>query len=211
MGETIEAFVTKLKAEGIDQGRHEAKQFIEDAERQSEEILTNARAQADKIIADANAQADNILARSRTELELVARDATLKLRESLEKILEAVLLNQAGNQLDDSQFLKELIQTIVQRYIDADIDSYAPVKINVEPEMREQLCDWAIGKLRLDTKDDTGGFDFQDTLRQSGLEFSLHGATIEITQESVVETLMQLVSPSLRDVIRQANQSEGGV
>ena len=210
MADTIEAFVKKLKLEGVDQGKHEAQRLIADAQQQSEEILADARAKAEKIIADANAEADGTLARSRTELELATRDATLKLRESLEKILEAVLLNQVGYQLDDSQFLKELIQSIVQRYIDADIDSYAPVKINVEPQMRQQLCDWAIGKLRLDTKNDAGGFDFQDNLRQAGFEFSLHGATIEITQESVVETLMQLVSPSLREVIRQANQSEGG-
>lgn len=77
--------------------------------------------------------------------------------------------------------------------------------------MHQQLSDWAIGKLRLDTKEDAGGFDFRDDLRQAGFEFSLHGATIEITQQSVAETLMQLVSPTLREIISQANQQRGGV
>ena len=208
MADTIESFVAKLKLEGVEKGKREADQVRSDAEQQAEKTIADAKNQAEKIIADANGQADSILARSRTELELAARDAMLQLRESLEKALKAVLTNEVGTQLDDSQFLKELIQSIVQRYIDADIDSYAPVKINVEPEMHKQLCDWAIEKLRLDTKDDAGGLDFKDNWRQAGFEFSLHGATIEVTQESVVETLMNLVSPSLRDILRQAGRGD---
>lgn len=210
MTDTIESFIAKLKTEGVEEGKRQADQLRNDAVQESDRIIADARTQAEKMISEANARAESILARSQTELELATRDAVLKLRESLEKILEAILHNQVGRQLDDSQFLKELIQSIIQRYIDADIDSYAPVKINVEPEMRQQLCDWAIGKLRVDTGEDPGGFDFRDTLRQSGFEFSLHGATIEITQDSVVETLMQLVSPNLRQVIKQVNQSGEG-
>lgn len=208
MADTIESFLDKLKSEGVEQGKLEADKLRNEATQEAEKILSDAHSQAEKIITKANEQAASIMTRSNTELELAARDAMLQLRESLEKALEAVLLNEIGEQLGDSEFLKELIQSIVQRYIDADIDSYAPVKINVEPEMRQQLCDWAIGKLRLDTKEDAGGFDFKDDLRQAGFEFSLHGATIEVTQESVVETLMRLVSPSLREILSQAGRRD---
>ena len=208
MADTIESFVTKLKSEGVEEGKRQVDQLLDGARQEADQIIADAKSQAAKTIADANAQADSILARGRTELELAARDATLELRGSLEKALETVLLNQVSIPLNDGEFLKELIQSIVQRYIDADIDSYAPVKINVEPEMHQQLCDWAIGKLRIDTKGDSGGFDFIADLRQAGFEISLHGATIEITQESVVETLMRLVSPSLRDILGQAGKGE---
>ncbi|MFC2027596.1 HrpE/YscL family type III secretion apparatus protein, partial [Chloroflexota bacterium] len=166
MADTIESFLDKLKSEGVEQGKLEADKLRNEATQEAEKILSDAHSQAEKIITKANEQAASIMTRSNTELELAARDAMLQLRESLEKALEAVLLNEIGEQLGDSEFLKELIQSIVQRYIDADIDSYAPVKINVEPEMRQQLCDWAIGKLRMDTKEDAGGFDFKDDLRQ---------------------------------------------
>jgi len=208
MADTIESFVTKLKSEGVEEGKRQADQLLDGARQEADQIIADAKSQAAKTIADANAQADSILARGRTELELAARDATLELRGSLEKALETVLLNQVSIPLNDGEFLKELIQSIVQRYIDADIDSYAPVKINVEPEMHQQLVDWAMGKLRIDKKGDSGGFDFRADLRQAGFEISLHGATIEITQESVVETLMRLVSPSLRDILGQAGKGE---
>lgn len=210
MTDTIESFIAKLKSEGVEEGKRQADQLRNDAVQESDQIIAEAKKQAERIVADANAQAESIMSRSRTELELAARDAILKLRQALEMILENVMRKQVDDQLGDSNFLKELIQTIVQRYIDADIDSYAPIKINVAPEMRQQLCDWAIGRLRIDTQDDAGGFDFQDDLRQAGFEFSLHGATIEVTQESVVETLMQLVSPTLREVFKRANQPGEG-
>jgi len=147
------------------------------------------------------------MSRSHTELELASRDAVLKLREALQKALQAVLTDPVEQQLNDENFLKELIKSIMDRFMDADIDSYAPVKINVSAEMNKKLCDWAINELRIHTQDDAGGFDLKGHLRQAGFEFTLHGATIEITRDSVVETLMQLVGPGLREVL--SKDSEG--
>lgn len=211
MADTIESFITKLKSEGVEQGKQQAELLRDEAKQESDRILNDAKTQAEKILSDANAEAESVLARGRTELELAARDATLKLLESLEKAMAAVLASQVESQLSDSEFLKGMIRSILERFVDADIDSYAPVKINVAPEMREQLCDWALGQLRISMQDDAGGFDFKDNLRQAGFEFSLHGATIEVSRESVVEVLMQLVGPKLREIVKQANQSGEGV
>ncbi len=208
MTETIESFVTKLKSEGVEEGKRQAEQLHNDAQQQAGQIVADAKSQAEKIIADANAEADGILIRSRTEMELAARDSILKLRDSLEKALQSVLTGPVESQLADSEFLKELIQSIVSRYLEAEIESYAPMKISVSPEMHQKLADWAITKLRATAIDDTAGIDVQDTLRQTGFEFSLHGATIEITSDSVVDTLMQLVGPSLREVLSRTGSGE---
>ena len=211
MADTIEAFVAKLKSEGVEQGKLDADQIRSQAQQEAEKIVADSKSQAEKIIIDAQKQSDDILARGRTELQLASRDAILKLNEAIDKALRTILEAQVETQLRDAQFIKEVIRTIVQRFIDADIDSYAPVKIDVSPEMRQQLCDWAINELRVGTKNDAGGLDFRDTLRQAGFEFSLHGATIEVTRDSVVDTFMQLVSPHLRQMIKQANESREGI
>lgn len=208
MTDTIESFVTKLKSEGVEEGKRQADQLRSDAQQQAEQIVADAKSQAEKIIADANAEADSILARSHTKMELAVRDATLKLRDSLEKALQAVLTGPVESQLNDAEFLKELIQSIVSRYLEAEIESYAPMKISVSPDMHRKLVDWAVTNLRVAAIDDTAGIDVQDTLRQAGFEFSLHGATIEITMDSVVDTLMQLVGPSLREVLSQTGSGE---
>lgn len=207
MAETIESFVAKIRTEGVEQGKQEAEQLRNKAQKDAEQIINEARGLAEKIIADANVEAAGIMARSRTELELAARDATLKLRESLERAAKAVLAGQVETQLGDAEFLKELIQAVVTRYIEADIHGSAIISIS--PEMRKQLVDWAMNELRKSAGGTGMVIDLKDGLRQAGFEFSFQGATIEITRDSVVETLMQLVSPGLREVLKQANQAGG--
>jgi len=200
MAETIESFVTKLRTEGVQQGKQEAQQIKEEARKEADTLVAEAKAQADKIIADANSEAKGILTRGRTELELASRDAVLKLRESLEQALQSILLGPVDKTLNDDTFLKELIQSIMDRFLSAAIDSYTPVKINVSAEMNKKLADWAINELRVCCQD-IGGFDLHDNLRQAGFEFTIHGATVEVTRDSVLEMLMNLVGPHLRNVL----------
>jgi hypothetical protein len=46
--------------------------------------------------------------------------------------------------------------------------------------------------------------DLQGTLAAAGFEYSASGATIEVTLDSVVETLGALVGPELRRVLESA-------
>ncbi len=208
MADTIESFVTKLKSEGVEEGRRQAEQLRIDAEKQAARILADARSQAEKIVADANLEAENIVARGKTELELASRDAALKLRESLEKALERVLAGSVEEQLKDVAFLKQLIELIVKQYLKADETGEEVVTINVPPETRDQLTDWLVGKLRIDVQQSVAGMDIKDKLRQDGFEINFRGATIEVTRESVVEVLMQLVSPGLREILGRIKEEK---
>ena len=91
MAESIETFVAKLQNEGVQAGREEADKIIADAKKQAEQIVADAQDQSEKTIANANAEAENILSRGKTELSLAARDAVLRLQETLGKCLQAIL------------------------------------------------------------------------------------------------------------------------
>ncbi|MFO8102075.1 MAG: HrpE/YscL family type III secretion apparatus protein [Dehalococcoidia bacterium] len=206
MADTIESFVTKLKSEGVEEGRRQAEQLRADAEKRAEQIVAEARNQAEKIIADAKAEADGIVTRGKTELELAARDATLKLRESLEKSLEKVLAGGVEEKLEDTEFLKQLIELIVKQYLYSDESGTEVITVSVPAEKRQQLTDWLFGKIRAESGDSMASLDIKDKLRQAGFEVSFHGATIEVTRDSVVEVLMQLVGPGLRDILGQVKE-----
>ena len=206
MADTIESFVTKLKSEGLEQGRKEAGQLLEESQQQADQIVSDAQQQADKIIAQAKSEAQNLLERSRTELELAARDATLKLRESLERALQAVLAGPVEEQLSDTEFLKVLVQDLVNQYAQADIKRTSHVVLNVTPEIHKQLADWAIKMLHKKAReiDYQGSIDIKESLKQAGFEYKRSGATMEITRDSVVEILMSLVGPNLREIFDKA-------
>ena len=204
MPETIESFVAKLKSEGVEQGQHEAQQLCDEAQKQADQVVAEGQEQAEKIIADAKAEAENIMSRSRTELELAARDAGLKLRESLQRALEAVLAAPVAEHLNNDNFLQSLLGDIVKQYVQADIKSEGGVKLNISPDLRAKLGDWALTKLRKVAKGPNAEVDIQEGLRQGGFEVNISGGTIEVTQESVLELMHELVGPNLRELFDKA-------
>ena len=203
MAETIESFVVKLKQEGVEAGRTAAEAHLARTRQEADAILADARARAEKIVADAKAQGDSLQSKARTDLELAARDVTLRLRETLSRVVRQVLAAGAQQQLSDPKFLGNLLHEIVLQYARADIEHNSAIRINVTPEMRERLAEWALGLVH---KPELAGasLDLRGTLAGAGFEYQVDGANVEVTVDSVVEALSELVNPALRDVLQKA-------
>jgi V/A-type H+-transporting ATPase subunit E len=203
MAETIESFVARLKHEGVDAGRAAAEQHLAKARQEADAILADARAHTEKIVATARAQADGLQAKARTDLELAARDLVLRLHESLSRAVREILAAGVRQPLSDPKFLGNLLHEIVLQYVRADIERTAAIRINVTPEMRERLAEWAMA---LAHKPELGGtsLDLRGTLAEAGFEYQADGANVEVTVESVADALAELVNPALRDVLRKA-------
>jgi vacuolar-type H+-ATPase subunit H len=207
MAETIEAFVAKLRQEGVEAGREAAEKHLAQAHQEADALLADARAQARKMLSDAQAQAEASQAKARTDLELAARDITLRLRDSLSRAVRQVLAAGAKEQLADPEFLGGLLREIVLEYVAADIAKESSFRITVTPEMRERLAQWALARLR---QPELGGLsiDLKGTLAQDGFEYRAEGAGIEVTVDSVVEALGDLVNPALREMLARAMSQE---
>lgn len=207
MGETIEEFVAKLQADGVQAGRQQADQILTQAQEQADRTLADARSQAERIVAEANAEAESILQRGNTELQLATRDVAMKLRESLGRAIQVVLARGAREKLQDAEFLSKLLHEIVMMYAKADLEGRDTLAINVPAEMQDKLADWAISELH-GTK--SGGprpdFDLKATLAGAGFEYKAGGATVEVTPESVVQMLSELVGPSLRKMLAEPGE-----
>jgi hypothetical protein len=203
MAETIESFVAKLKQEGVEAGRTAAEAHLAKSRGQADALLADARASAEKIIAAAKAQGESLQAKARTDLELAARDIALRLREALSRAVREVLAAGAKQQLSDPKFLGNLLHEVVLQYARADIEHKSAIRINVTPEMQARLADWALGLMH---KPELAGasLDLRGTLAAAGFEYQVNGANVEVTVDSVVEALSELVNPALRDVLQKA-------
>jgi len=205
MAESIETFVAKLQNEGVQAGRQEADKILADAKKQAEQIVADAQEQSEKTIANANAEAENILSRGKTELSLAARDAVLRLQETLGKCLQAILRHHAAEALSDVDFLGKVLHELILLYAKSEEGTVEGFEINVSPDLRQKLADWAlkeIGQERLENIQ--VHLDLQGTLAGAGFEYTTSGATVEVTLDSVVETLSDLVGPELRKVLESA-------
>jgi V/A-type H+-transporting ATPase subunit E len=206
MAETIESFVQKLQADGVQAGQQEAEKIRQAARKEADETLRQAKQEAEKIVAQARAEAEDVLARSKTELQLAARDAALRLREALSRALEAVLAQGAREKLADVSFLGQVMHDLVMLYARSQLAGEAePLVLNVQPEMRKKLKEWALGEIGQQRVDSLRhAFDLKGTLSTAGFEYKASDATVEVTLDSVVQTLKELVGPSLQEVLDQA-------
>jgi V/A-type H+-transporting ATPase subunit E len=216
MAETIQSFVTKLQQEGVEAGEKQAEELRQQAQKDADKIIADARQQAEKIVSDAKQEAQQYVERSQTELNLAARDTVLQLRDSLSRALQSVVRAGAQETLDRVDFLGRVLHEIVTSYAQSDREGTDQIRISVKPELRDQLVDWALGEIGRDKVEETRkhiGIDLKGTLKQSGFEYTCAGATIEVTLDSVVEMLTEMVSPKLRETLDQAveadNKTEG--
>ena len=199
MPETIESFVNKLQTEGVQAGQAAAEKILAEAQQQAQQVVRKAHEQADVIIADAKEQAQVTLDRNQAEMKLAARDTLLRLRGTLSKILQTVLTKRTESQLADPDFLKSLIQEIVTQYARADSTGVKDITINLSEEHRRQLADWAVNQLS--QADSTTTIDLKGALAQAGFEYTIDGATVEVTVESLVETLAEIINTDLRKML----------
>ena len=209
MGQTIQAFVDKIRTEGIKAGQKQADDMLAEARQQAEQIVARAEQDKDKILADARDEAERTLARGRTELALAARDAAGRLRDALGRAIQAVIAAGVKAELEDETFVAQALHEIITQYGKAELEGERTLDINVPQEMRQKLIDWALAQIGADKLGpEHVTIDLQGTLGQAGFEFNATGATVEVTVESVVEVLGSLVSPALREILDKAMAGE---
>ncbi len=206
MVDTIETFVAKLQQDGVQAGQAVAEKLRADADAQGQQIIADAQAQAKQIIADAQAQGASIIARSQTELQLAARDTVAQLRQTLSDSLNAVIAAGAKTTLSDLDFLGKTLHEIVLLYAKANLERKLHININVPGDIRDSLRDWALSELGKDAVAELRpSLDLRGKLRQVGFEYSVENeGTVEVTLDSVVETISKLVTPALREILEKA-------
>jgi len=204
MAETIEAFVEKLQADGVQAGREAADKLRAEATVEAKRIVEEAEAKAKKIVEDAELEGEKRRSRTETDLKLAARDAIARLQDTLSKALKGLLEEATRQELSDAEFIKTLLHEIVGRYVQADIEAGETVVLNVPEEMREKLVHWAIQEFHKSVKTPKTTIDLQGTLSSAGFEYKIQEGTIEITVESAVELLCEMVGPELRKIVASA-------
>lgn len=207
MAQTIDTFISRLRAEGVEAAKKEAEEIKRQAQQEAEQIIRLAKAEAERIVQEAERQRAITLERMRTDLELAARDVVGLLRVTLNKALTAVLAKAVETNFSDADFLKQLITQVVREYAAAEVRGQSPLVIRIPQEMEGQLRDWVLSECR-QLAGGSGGPEFVPevaaTLTKAGFEYKVSAGTVEVTQDSVIELLSQIVTPEIQAIIDRA-------
>jgi len=209
MPESIESFVKKLQSEGVDAGKKAAEKIKKEAKQEAEKILSDAKAGAEKILVKAKSDADKQLSRGQTELELAVRDAILKLRESIGRVLSAMLTQSIEKKLSDPDYLGEIIREVIAAYAKADAKQLSLMEINVSKKMRDKLNDNVLKDLFRNPGEKQDKMALKATLAKAGFEYKIRGATVEVSPDSLSELISEMVSPALQNTLDKFIDEKG--
>ncbi len=201
MAHTVQSFVETLRADGVEAGRKAAEQIRLAAEEQAEQLLGEAKAKARTIIEEAEDERRRTLERTQTDLKLAARDTVAALRDVLGQAINRVLTQAVSEAFEDVDFLKDLIGQIACAYAQSDAAGKQTIEVNLPEPMRRKLAAWAIDALHQGCDGKKLSVELHGALLAAGFEYKLSGGTVEVTPESVVEVLSQIVTPELQQLI----------
>ena len=204
MSDSIEAFVQKLQQEGVQAGRTEAQKLMAEAQAEAERIISEAHAEAERIVKAAKAEAEDKLKQGTDELKLAARDALLRLRQTLTDALSALLRRASAEALAEKGFLTKLLHDVVMQYARKDAEGSYPIEIHVSDEDLEAVTNWALQEMTQHEKDGRAHIDLKGRLKSAGFEYSAGGGTVEVTPESISGVLSEMIAPRLREVVDKA-------
>lgn len=203
MAQTIETFIDKLRTDGVEAGREAAGKIRAEAEQRAAEIVRDAEQRGAKIVAEAQAEAEKVRERTRTDLELAARDTVVRLQQTLGAGLNGVIQVAVQERLADADFLGSLIREVVAQYVQSDL-AHGSIAVNVSEPMRHKLAEWAIQTLHKDLDQERSRVELHGTLAEAGFEYRVGDGTVEITTGSVVEVLSEMAAAELRQIITRA-------
>ncbi|MCF6205028.1 MAG: DivIVA domain-containing protein [Methylococcaceae bacterium] len=108
----VEALIERLRNEGVTAGQKKAEDLIINAQKHAEWIIEEAELEAKELIDNAQQQAIDIKASGEDALQLAARDALLKLRDTLLGSFSHEVMRVVGEQMTDKAFMQKLILSL---------------------------------------------------------------------------------------------------
>ena len=202
MAEELQSLLDRIQKEGVDKAETEARRITDEAKSRAAALLADAEAQARARLEKAARESEALMERGRRSLEQAARDTLLIVRDSVTRLLEAIVRRETGGALQGAA-LAGIISDAVQAYMNS---TSAPAKIGilVPVEKQKALADAVLASLAEALRQGV-------TLKGDGrvvAGFSVHveGQSVihDFSETAIAASICELVRPHLAEVVRKA-------
>ncbi len=143
MQNKLQELTDKLYNEGLSKGKQQAEQLLAEAEAKAGKIVQDAQTQADQILSKARKDAEDLKTKVAADVKMASTQSISALKQQIEKTLMAkVVGSEVKDALQDANFVKPLIETVIKSFNAADI---APAGLDVIlPESMKQTLGKAL-------------------------------------------------------------------
>ena len=211
----VEALIERLRGEGVEQGREEAKRIVNDAEKRATWMIEQAEQDAEELRRGAREEARRLEHSAREALRVAARDSVLEMQATLTHRFRDHLRWLVGQSLSQEDLLQRLILELAARTrADTPLDAERDVEVMLprdvvgleelrrHPEaLKEGTLSWfVVAQAREVLRE---GVRFSRGEHESGLRIRLHEHEMEldISDEAVAELLLAHLQPRFRAML----------
>ena len=213
----VEALIERLKNEGITAGQEKAEDIVLNAQKRASWLIEEAELEAKALVDKARQEAEAIQSAGQDALKLAARDAFLKLRDSLLGSFSNEVMRVVGDQMSDPAFTEQLILALAGKVRDkAGLDQSRQLMISLPEDVI------GIDELKKNPEELKQGVLSQYTasiaadLLRSGIEFEVaedikaglsirlvdESIIIDFTDETVSALLLEHIQPRFRALLQ---------
>lgn len=213
----VEALLERLKNEGVNAGQEKAESIVANAQKRAEWIVETAELEAREILVQARKKEADLKSAGVDALQLAARDAFLKLRDTLLGSFSDEVMRVVGEQMTDKTLTEQLILTLagtVREKAGLDDSNHIVIRlpedvIGVE-ELRQNPEELKQGNLTHYTASIAAdllraGVSFEvDKNINAGLSVRLvdEAMVVDFTDETVAALLLEHIQPRFRALLQ---------
>ncbi len=213
----IEELIERLRNEGVISGQEKAEDLVANAQKHAEWIIEKAELEAKQLIDKAHQQANAIKTSGEDALQLAARDALLKLRDTLLGSFSHEVMRVVGEQMTDKAFIEKLILGLAGAVREkTGLDEHKDIVISLPEdvmgvdELRKNPEELKEGRLSQYTASIAANllrkgvkFEVADKIT-AGLSVRLvdDAMVIDFTDEAVAALLLEHIQPRFRALLQ---------
>ena len=125
MQNKLQELTDKLYNEGLSKGKQEAEQMKANAKTEAAQIIAEAKEQAQQILAKAQSEAAELKSKTENDVKMASLQAFTAVKQQIESVITAKTLAPAKAAVAETEFLKEIIKSVVAAFNPENSDSVA--------------------------------------------------------------------------------------
>ncbi len=201
MNDKLQELTQRIYNEGLEKGKSEAEEIVNQAKTDADTLIRNANKQAKKIMEDAIKESEELKKNAQSELTLSSRQAINALKQQLTGLVVTKSVEDAlTNAFDDKAFIQDIMLTMVKNWNKID-QSGGDISIVLPEKEKGKLENLLKGKVAMQLK---AGLDinFEEGLK-SGFKIGPKDGhyKISFTEDDFQQFFQQYLRPRTKKLL----------
>ena len=208
----LQELIDTLKKQAVESGEASSREIIEQAQKEAQAIVDRATGEAGDIVRQAQDEAEKTLKQLESSMVIAGSQFVTSLKRDIEQnLLDIPLREKVTGALGETEYLKELIRTVVLEYTGRHDSS--DLQVLVPKDRQEKLVDFMIELVR--AQSDSGDPEHKGlTLQTGNIAFGFmidrmeDNVALDFTDEAFLTLFLKFLTPRFREFFKDIKLGE---